>query len=92
MRWPSVPTFSIYGTHDRIARFGNPLDVIQRADRLDSQGHEINVQCVRNGQQMLEVATEFFVRTMDGLTLFAGEFELCARFKRGYWRARLEGR
>ena len=68
-------------SHDLIARFGNPLDIVERADRLDSQVHEVDVQLVRNGQQVLEMATEFFVRTMDGLALFAGEFELRTGFE-----------
>ena len=77
--------------HDLIARFGNPLDIVERTDRLDSQVHEVDVQFVCNGQQMLEMATEFFVRTMDGLALFAREFELRAGFKRDIGAFALEG-
>ena len=88
---PQRPDLFHIRAHDRIARFRNPLDVIQRADRLYSQVDEINVQFVRNGQQVLEMAPEFFVRAMDGLTLFAGEFELSARFKRDIGSLALEG-
>ncbi len=69
--------FHIRG-HEVIAGLGDPLDVIERTERLHAEIEEVEFQFIGGSEQMLEMTPQFLVGTVDGFTLFAGEFDLRA--------------
>ena len=67
--------------HEVIARFGNPLDIVERADRLHAEIQKVEFKGIPGRQEMGEVVIQFGTGAVDGCALLARQLNLSPRFK-----------
>src|SRR5205823_8692274 len=78
-------------SHDAVAGLRDPLDVLERAERLDAKAQEGEPELVADGDDLDHVLAELRFRTVNRVTRLAGELELTARLEGDRRLSPLEG-